>query len=257
MSNRRRGFFESSNPILNEDRFKRSAEQQQNYTDGPISRADDQSMTTMGAINKSVMLTGILILTAAYSFGNMSMALLWGGAIGGLIMVLIATFKPTTAPVTAPLYAGFEGLFVGSISAIYANAYGGIIFNAVSITICILLAMLMVYRSGLIKVDNKFRKGVMIATGGILLVYLFAWIMRMVGMPIPYLHQGGTIGIIISVVIIGIASLNLMLDFDFFEKGEQYGAPKHMEWLAALGLMVTLVWIYVEVLRLLSILNRD
>lgn len=256
MSNRRRGFFESSNPVLNEDRFRRSA-QEQNYEDGLITRTADQSMTTLGAINKSVMLTGILILTAAYSFGSTNMAFLWGGAIGGLIMVLIATFKPTTAPITAPLYAAFEGLFVGSISGIYANAYGGIVFNAVSITICILLAMLMVYRSGLIKVDNKFRKGVMIATGGVLLVYLFAWIMRMVGMPIPFLHEGGTIGIIISLVIIGIASLNLMLDFDFFEKGEQYRAPKYMEWLAALGLMVTLVWIYVEVLRLLSFLNRD
>lgn len=257
MSNKRRGFFESSNPVLSEDRFRRSAAETHDYSDGPISRAAEESMTTMGAINKSVMLTGILILTAAFSFGSMNMAYLWGGAIGGLIMVLIATFKPTTAPVTAPIYAAFEGLFVGSLSGIYASAYGGIIFNAVSITICILLAMLMIYRSGYIKVDNKFRRGVMIATGGIMLVYLFAWIMRMFGMPVPFLHEGGTIGIVISLVIIVIASLNLMLDFDFFEKGEQYGAPKYMEWLAALGLLVTLVWIYVEVLRLLSILNRD
>jgi uncharacterized YccA/Bax inhibitor family protein len=257
MSRRRRGFFESSNPLLNERRFRANSNQASYSEDGPISRANESSMTVMGSINKTVILTGILIFAALFSYGSTNMALLWGGAIGGLIMVLIASFKPTTAPITAPLYAGFEGLFVGSISGIYAAAYGGIIFNAVSITICILLAMLMVYRSGLIVVDNKFRRGVMIATGGVLLVYVFAWIMRMVGMPVPFLHEGGTIGIVISLVIIGIASLNLMLDFDFFEKGEEYGAPKYMEWMAALGLMVTLVWIYVEVLRLLSILNRD
>ena len=257
MSRRKRGFFESSNPILNENRFRKSTSQVSYSEDGPISRADNMTMTMSGAINKTVILTGILIFTALFSFGSTNMALLWGGAIGGLIMVLIASFKPTTAPITAPLYAGFEGLFVGSISGIYAAAYGGIVLNAVSITICILLAMLMVYRSGIIKVDNKFRRGVMIATGGVFLVYAFAWIMRMVGMPIPLLHEGGIMGIGISVVIIGIAALNLMLDFDFFEKGESYGAPKYMEWMAALGLMVTLVWIYVEVLRLLSMLSRD
>ena len=158
------------------------------------------------------------------------------------------------------MYAAFEGLFVGGISAMYANSFNGqgsIIITAVSATICVLLAMLVLYRSGLIVVNQKFRSGVMMATGAIFLVYMLSWILGMFGINIPYLHEGGMIGIGISIVIIGVAAMNLLLDFDFFERGEEAGMPQYMEWFAGMGLLVTLVWLYVEMLRLVSMLNRN
>jgi uncharacterized YccA/Bax inhibitor family protein len=182
---------------------------------------------------------------------------MWGGAIGGFVVVLIATFKPAWSGTLGPIYAALEGLFVGSISAMYASAFGGIIFQAVTLTMAIFFIMLFVYKTGIIQVTNKFRTGVVMATAAVALVYLVNIVLSMFGINMPYLHEGGLIGIGISLVIIGIASLNLLLDFDSFEKGEQAGAPAYMEWFFAIGLLVTLVWLYLEILRLLSILNRD
>ncbi|MEZ4931497.1 MAG: Bax inhibitor-1/YccA family protein [Saprospiraceae bacterium] len=141
----------------------------------------------------------------------------------------------------------------------YAGAFGGaIVFHAVTLTFAVLFMMLFLYKTGMIKVTEKFRSGVMMATGAIFIVYLLSWVLGMFGVNIPYLHEGGMMGIGISVVIIGIAALNLLLDFDMFEKGEQYRAPKYMEWFAAMGLLITLVWLYIEILRLLAILaGRD
>ena len=216
-----------------------------------------ETATITGAVNKTLVLSGILLLTSAISFVMPSTFLMISGAIGGLIAVLVATFKPHTSAVSAPVYAAFEGLFIGSVSAIFAATMDGIILQAVSLTMGTLFTMLIVYKTGLIPVTDKLRNGIIMATGAIFFVYLISFVGGLFGFSIPYLHEGGAIGIGISVVIIGIAALNLLLDFDMFTKAEENSAPKYMEWFCALGLMVTLVWLYVEFLRLLSKLNRD
>lgn len=248
----RRRIFGGSNPMLRESVMERNSR--------TISYTGVERMTVAGAVNKTVILTGIMLLTAFYAFANPSQLLIFGGAIAGLICVVVASFKPTTSPIAAPLYAAFEGLFVGGITAIYAARYGvmDIVFPAVGGTICVLLAMLILYRSGLIEVNQRFRSGVMMATGAVFLVYVLSWVLGMFGISVPYLHSGGPIGIGISIVIIGIAAMNLLLDFDFFERGEESGMPAYMEWFAGMGLLVTLVWIYIELLRLLSLFaGRD
>ena len=240
---------------MRDDAYRNSANQplDAGLNQGIIS----QTMTVQGAINKTFILTGLLLLTAIFSYSNPSPLFMWGGAIGGLVVVIIAAFRPKSSPVLAPIYALLEGFFVGSISAVYANLYNGIVFNAVCLTIATLFMMLFIYKSGLIKVTNKFRTGVYMATGAIALVYIMTLVLGMVGINVPYLHEGGMIGIGISVVILGVAALNLLLDFDNFEKGEKYGAPMYMEWFSAMGLLITLVWLYIEFLRLLSMLSSD
>ena len=198
-----------------------------------------------------------MLLTAAISFSMPSQLFLWGGAIGGLIVVVIASMKPQMSPTLAPVYAGLEGLFVGAVSAIYASAFNGIIFQAVTLTMAVFFLMLFIYKSGIIKVTGKLRTGIIMATGAIFVFYLLNWILSMFGVNMPYLHQGGWISIGISLVIVGVASLNLLLDFDNFEKGEQYGAPSYMEWFSAMGLLITLVWLYIEILRLIAIFSSN
>jgi len=248
MSNRK-GFFESRNPVMKENAYMQAS--QENALTGGA------TMTVQGAINKSFILGLIMLATAAVAFTMPSSLLLWGGAIGGLVVVLIMSFRPALSPTLAPIYAGLEGLFVGAVSAIYASMFDGIIFQAVSLTFGVFFTMLFIFKSRIIKVDNKLRVGVMMATGAVALVYVVAIVMSMFGVTMPYLHQAGPIGIGISLVIIAIAAMNLLLDFDNFEKGEMYRAPKYMEWFSAMGLLVTLVWLYMEILRLLSILSRD
>lgn len=240
---------------MRDDAYRNAANQplDADFNQGIIS----QTMTVQGAINKTFILTGLLLLTAIFSYSNPSPLFMWGGAIGGLVVVIIAAFRPKSSPVLAPIYALLEGFFVGSISATYAYLYSGIVFNAVCLTIATLFMMLFIYKSGIIKVTNKLRTGVYMATGAIALVYILSMVLGMFGINVPYLHEGGMIGIGISVVIIGVAAMNLLLDFDNFEKGEKYGAPMYMEWFSAMGLLITLVWLYIEFLRLLSILNSD
>ncbi|MBL0102245.1 MAG: Bax inhibitor-1/YccA family protein [Saprospiraceae bacterium] len=197
------------------------------------------------------------MVTSVASYVMPSMFLLITGTVGGLIAVLVATFKPHTSAVSAPVYAGFEGLALGTISSIYATQMDGIILQAVSLTFGTLLAMLLLYKSGWITVNQKFRAGVMMATGAIFFVYLISFIGSFFGWNMPYLHEGGSFGIGLSLVIIAVASLNLLLDFDNFDKAAEAQAPKYMEWFCGLSLMVTLVWLYIEFLRLLSKLNRD
>ncbi len=248
-------FTKSRNPVMTDAAFQKSASEVLDAGAGPVSMED--RMTVQGAINKSFLLTALLLITAVYSFMNPSTLFLWGGAIGGLIVVLIASFRPKLSPSLSPAYALLEGLFVGSVSVIYAGAYAGIVFQAICLTIGVLFLMLFIYKSGIIKVTNKFRTGVIMATGAIFLVYLMTWILSFFGIHLPFIHQGGTFGIIISLVIVGVASLNLLLDFDNIDRGAQYGAPKYMEWFSAMGLLITLVWLYLEILRLLAILNRE
>lgn len=239
----------SRNPFLKEKAM-------QNASIG-LDQAGQGSMTVYGAINKTFLLLGIMMITTLVSYSMPNNLFLYVGGFGGLIAVIVASFKQTLSPFLAPIYALLEGLFVGTISAYYAAAYQGIVLHAVTLTISMLLLMLIIYRLKLVKVTQKFRMGVFMATGAVVLLYLLSWGLSYFGINLPYLHEGGMMGIGISLVIIVIAALNLLLDFDFFEKGEQYGAPKYMEWFAGMGLLITLVWLYIEFLRLLSILSRD
>jgi len=179
--------------------------------------------------------------------------LMYGGAIGGFVLALICIFKKTSAPIVAPLYALAEGLFLGAVSAFFEIRFPGIVMQAVGLTFGTLFALLMAYRSGLIKATENFKLGIVAATGAIALLYLVNMGMRLFGFEgMGFIHEGGTVGIIFSLVVVTIAALNLVLDFDFIENGVEHGAPKYMEWYAAFGLMVTLVWLYLEMLRLLS-----
>ena len=253
MKKRRGMFSSSSNPMFREQMFKRATE---NTLDGEFIQTAGERMTVSGAVNKSLVLGAIMLLTAVIGFTYANPIFMWGGAILGLVVVIAASFKPEWSTFLAPLYAGLEGLFVGSVSVVYANAFfPGIIFQAVTLTMAVFFIMLFVYKAGIIKVSQKFRSGVIMATGAIVLVYVVNLILSMFGINIPYLHDTGMIGIGISLVIIGVASLNLLLDFDNFDKGEKFGAPAYYEWFFAMGLLVTLVWLYIEILRLLAILS--
>ena len=246
-------FDKSSNPMFSDKAIAKAKAAElkrrppsEEGVEGPV------SMTVSGAVDKTLMLGGILLITTFYSYLNPSQIFMPVGALGAGAVFMFTSFKPHMAPTTAPIFALLEGLFVGTITAIYAAQYAGIAFQALSATIGTLLAMLMVYKSGMIKVTGKFRMGVSMAVGAIMIVYLISWIGSFAGFQVPFIHESGLMGIGITVVIIAVAALNLLLDFDNFEKGEQTGAPKYMEWYYGMGLLFTIVWLYVEFLRLLS-----
>jgi uncharacterized YccA/Bax inhibitor family protein len=224
-------------------------------------------------INGTALKTGILLVLAAAAAGvtwtqtaaaikvNQAppMVMIWGGAIAGLILALITIFKPNWSPITAPLYAIAQGFFLGAISAVYNMLIAeGIVFQAVCLTFGTLFAMLIAYQSGWIRATEKFKLGIVAATGGIMLVYMLGWVLSLFGTGIPFIHEAGIIGIGFSVFVVIIAALNLVLDFDMIDQSAARGEPKFMEWYGAFALMVTLVWLYLEILRLLSKLqSRD
>jgi uncharacterized YccA/Bax inhibitor family protein len=193
-----------------------------------------------------------------FSKSGMQAVTVWmyGGLIGGLVFAVITIFKKTWAPYTAPVYAILEGLVIGGISAYAESQFKGIVFQAVALTFGTLLSLLVAYRSGVIKVTEKFRLGVVAATGAIFLVYIVSMVLGFFGVSVPLIYSGGTIGILFSLFVVVIAALNLVLDFDFIERGAVEGAPKYMEWYGAFGLMVTLIWLYIEFLRLLTKLRQ-
>ena len=244
----------SGNPVLNDKTFTRH-----------VDLTGEDRMTLMGTVHKTAFLLILLVAFASITWkmvmtvnaeGQMVAApglfgYMIGGAIGGLIFALITIFKPTWAPITAPIYAALEGLFIGALSAFAESKFPGIVLQATGLTFGILFALLGAYRSGLIKATENFKLGVAAATGGIFLVYMASFVLGMFGVAIPFLHDSTPIGIGISVFICIIAALNLVLDFDFIENGADQGAPKYMEWLGAFGLMVTLIWLYIEILHLL------
>ena len=236
----------TSNPALNAKTFERF---------GPI--AAGEGMTIEGTVNRAGFLLLVLAATATWTWlqtfsGAPVQTYLWGGLLGGFVVALITIFKPTLSPITAPIYAALEGLALGAISATLEATYHGIVIQAVALTFGTLFALLIVYRAHLITVTQKFRLGVVAATGGIAVFYLVAIGLSFWGIRIPFLHEGSTLGIGFSLFVVVIAALNLVLDFDFIEKGAEHGAPKFMEWYGAFGLMVTLIWLYLEILRLLS-----
>ena len=222
-------------------------------------------MTLMGTGHKTGALLLLLLISASMTWSMVLSPgadglvvsgpvglLTIGGAIGGLIFAMATIFKPRWAPVTAPIYAVLQGLFIGGISAFMERVYPGIVPQAAGLTFGILFALLAAYKSGLIRATENFKLGVVAATGGIFVIYIASFILGFFGISIPFLHDSGPIGIGISVFICIVAALNLVLDFDFIENGAEHGAPKYMEWVGAFGLMVTLVWLYIEILHLLA-----
>lgn len=236
----------SGNPTLSEKMFQQTG----------VVDASQGAMTISGTINKIGILFLLLLIGATISWYQPSPAFIWVGAIGGFIVAIVTVFKKEWSPVTAPLYAALEGLFLGAISIMYANMYEGIVFNAIALTLGIFAAMLFIYRSGLIEVTQKFRMGVVAATGGIFLVYLASIVLGFFGINLSLITGTGMFGVGFSLVIVVIAALNLVLDFDLIEKGAEAKAPKYYEWYTAFGLIITLVWLYLELLRLLSKLQR-
>ena len=252
-----RNFMKSRNPMFNNDNSKVDVRTIARRREGGPIIDESTTMTVGGAVNKTLMLGCILMITTIFSYTNPNQLFATVGALGGAAVFMFTSFKPHLAPVTAPLYALLKGLLVGTVSAMYAYKFGGIIFQAASLTIATLLSMLMIYKSGLIKVTKRFRMGVTMAVGAIMIVYLISWIGSFVGFQVPFIHESTPIGIGITVVIIGVAALNLLLDFDNFDRGEANAAPKYMEWYYGMGLLFTLVWLYIEFLRLLGKIQSD
>ena len=212
------------------------------------------AMTIGGTVNKTAMSLLLLMATESYTWGNPSTGLMMFGIFGGLILAIITIFKKTWAPYTVSAYALLEGLALGGISKIFDNQYPGIASQAIFLTFGILAALLLIYKTGLIKPTENFKLGVCAATGGIAIMYLISWIMSMFGSGMSILSPNNTsmLSIGISLFVVVIASLNLVLDFDFIEEGVEKGAPKYMEWYGAFGLLVTLIWLYLAILRLLA-----
>jgi uncharacterized YccA/Bax inhibitor family protein len=231
----------------------------------PIPEEAAQRMTLQGTVNKSFLLLVILLLAAAWPWGRFfqaqderfAMQALLVGTLGGFVVALIITFVKTTAPYLAIVYAGLEGLALGGLSAIFEQRYPGIVVQAVMLTFGVLGALLLAYTSRLIRPSENFKLGVAAATGGIMLAYLVTFVLGFFGIRVPFINDSGPIGILVSLVIVVIAALNLVLDFDFIESGVARGAPRYMEWYAAFGLLVTLVWLYLEILRLLGKRRRS
>lgn len=216
-----------------------------------------ESMTLAGTVNKTALSLAILTLAAGYVWGRgpenprLGMWVLVS-SIAGLVVMLATVYKHAWAPYTTPLYAVLEGVVLGGVSVLANAAYPGIVVQAVFLTFGTLGALLVAYRSGLIQVTQNFRLGVVAATGGIFLVYVVSLALSFFGVSVPVIHSNGLIGILFSIGVVVLAALNLVLDFDFIEQGVTRGAPKYMEWYGAFGLLVTLVWLYLEILRLLS-----
>jgi uncharacterized YccA/Bax inhibitor family protein len=242
----------TGNPALGSSTFEKVAG----------SRSDAGVMTLQGTINKTGLLTLIVLVSAMITWTkffanpeqgaqNVSVYLLVGG-IGGFIVAMITIFKMEWSPITAPIYALLEGLFLGGISAVFEIQYPGIAIQAVGLTFGVMIVMLLAYSSKLIKVTENLKMGIVAATGAIFVYYLISFVLGIFGVKAPLINDNGWMGILFSLFVVGVAAFNLVLDFDFIESGVSSRAPGFMEWYAAFGLMVTLIWLYVEILRLLS-----
>ncbi len=240
----------TKNPALNDKTFTGF---------GPV-KDSTRVMTLQGTVNKTAVMLIFLLISASWTWNRFYGAghpeeakyWMWGGLLGGMLVALLTVYRRQWAGVTAPIYSLLQGLFLGGISGIFEAMYPGIVVQAVFLTFSVLFSLLLAYKSRLIKVTDNFKLGVAAATGGIVLVYLGTIVLGFFGVRVPFIHESGLIGIGFSLFVVVIASLNLVLDFDFIETGVAGGAPKYMEWYAAFGLMVTLIWLYVEILRLLG-----
>jgi uncharacterized YccA/Bax inhibitor family protein len=241
----------TSNPALNEKAFK-----------GQV--AIGEAMTLQGTVNKTGLLLLCVVATAAWTWGlshseEPYAALPWmmGGLLGGFVVALVTIFKKEWSPVTAPIYALLEGLALGGISAIFEKSYPGVAIQAVGLTFGTLFVMLLAYKSGIVRATQGFKIGVIAATGGIAVFYLIEMVLSFFfHIQVPAINGSGPWGIAFSLFVVVIAALNLVLDFDMIETGVNNGAPKYMEWYGAFGMMVTLIWLYLEILRLLGKARR-
>tara|TARA_B000000477_G_C6089836_1_gene227135 strand:- start:539 stop:1291 length:753 start_codon:yes stop_codon:yes gene_type:complete len=238
----------SGNPTLNAKTFS------------GFDLTSEQSMTISGTVYKTAF-SLLLLMTASLFTWNLpagdprSGGLMMVGMLGGFVLALVTIFKQHLAKYTVPAYAVFQGLFLGGISKFFESMYPGIVTQAVMLTFGTLGALLLAYVSGLIKPTENFKLGIVAATGGIAFVYLISWVLSWFSVSVPLIHSNSNMGILFSIGVVIIAALNLVLDFDFIEEGSEKGAPKYMEWYGAFGLMVTLIWLYLEILRLLAKLS--
>lgn len=216
-------------------------------------------MTLNGAVNKIAISLAILLFAAYYTYTNALMSFIGVGFGGGFIVALVTIFKKEWAPITVPIYAILEGLALGSFSKLFADIFEpGIVPQAISLTLGILIALLFAYKTKIIKATENFKLGLFAATAGIAVVYLISFLMSFfggTGLPIMNPANASMLSIGFSLFVVVIASLNLVMDFDFIEKGVENSAPKYMEWYSAFGLLITLIWLYVEILRLLAKLS--
>jgi len=248
--------MQTGNPALNQNTFL-------DVASGRLSGSE--AMSINGTVNKTAILLGLVLVTAIFAWsqytGPESIGAMWPmiivGGIGGFIVAMVTIFKQTWAPVTAPIYALLEGLFVGGLSVIFEAQFPGIVMQAVMLTMATFAAMLFAYRTGMIRVTDTFRRVITAAIGGIMLLYIINFVMSFFGASIGFIHESGMMGIGFSLVVVVVAALSLALNFDVIEKGVEAGAPKYMEWYGAFGLIVTLVWLYLEMLRLLSKLQSS
>ena len=271
-----------ANPILNEKSFSKvvqrsageagwaapQADQQSSQvfhapiTDGPVSPYKSaEPMTASGTASAALLLMLLLVASAMFGWSSVSEAVdgavtfpgwAMAGALFGFVCAMVLTFKPKMARVLAPVYAIAEGVFVGAISKVFNTAYDGIVIQAVGITLGVFVTMLVLYRTGVIRVTDKMRRTIIGATLGIAVFYGVSLLLSLFGMNISFFNSSSPMSIGFSFLVAGLAAMNLALDFDFIERGEKAGLPKYMEWYAAFGLMVTIVWLYLEILRLLA-----
>ena len=251
----------TNNPVLRDKTF-------QNLPAAAVG----ERMTVNGTIARAGLLLVLMLITGFWTWNRFMVAtvgggmiagieamqpFMWGGLIAGLVLAFAGAFKPNWSPVTAPLYALAEGTALGAISAMFEVRYHGIVLQAIMASVGVLAVMLLLYRTGVIKVTQKFRMGVVAATGGILLLYLVQWgLSAFTHYSMSFVNGAGTFGLLFSVFVVCIAALNLVLDFDMIERATAQGAPKYMEWYCAFGLMVTLVWLYIQLLQLLASSRR-
>lgn len=243
-----------ANPVLSEKIFRTNQ----------ATSASSGTMTVKGTATKSLILILMILAGAMYTWKIAYEAInpaslqpwMWGGVIGGFVVAMIISFKPIWAQYLAPIYAVLEGLFLGAISAVFSQAFAatapGIVMNATLLTILTAVVMLIIYRTNLIKVDGKFARIMTIAIGAIALYYLVSMVLSLFGVNLTMLHNSGPLSIGISLVIIGVAAFSLLMDYEFIVRASESGAPKYMEWYGAFGLMVTLVWLYLEILKILA-----
>lgn len=243
--------FRSGNPALTADTFSSAMVQ-----------AGEERMTVMGTVHKTGLALLITALAASFSWGLSPQDpifpfALYGGVFGGFIVAMVIIFNKTMAPTLTPVYAALEGLFLGAVSGVFEAQYSGIVSQAILCTFGVLMSLLLAYQTRLIEPTENFKLGVFAATGGIAIFYFVSIIMSFFGFSIGYMTDSSPMSIGISVAIVIVAALNLVLDFDFIESGAQAGAPKYMEWFGAFGLMVTLVWLYLEILHLLAKMRNN
>lgn len=251
-------FNKTSNPTLGENIIKNFA-----------FAGTDRTMTVQGTINKIALLLALVIGGAAFTWSKVMSGIetgvvsvngwMMGGSIVAFVLAMVISFKKEWAPFLSPVYAVCEGLFVGSISAYFEAMYPGLVMRAVLLTFSVLFALLFLYKMRIVTATQRFRSIIMAATVGIALAYLISFIISLFGVNMSFMFRGGSFGIIVSIAVVAIAALNLVLDFDFIEQGSQSGLPAFFEWYGAFGLMVTLIWLYIEILRLLAVIasNRD